>query len=130
MGCLDGHGSGAGADVPDNTSRLYIKLSEGDGAHLGLRDQAALGPALREHVVRVAEAAETTRPARLVRAARLALQDHHIERREFHSLDISQLALCHALVGRANVFANIGPKIVESLSQQLASNARRIISFG
>ena len=53
-------------------------------AHLGLGDQAALGPALGEDVVGVAEAAEAAGGARLVGPARLALQDHDVERGELH----------------------------------------------
>ena len=40
-----------------------VELRQRDGAHLGLRDQAALGPALREDVVGIAEAAKSRRPS-------------------------------------------------------------------
>ena len=69
LGGLDGHRAGAGADVPDDAARLDVELGQADGPDLGLRDQAALGPALGEDVVGVAEAAKAA-PAgrRLIRA--------------------------------------------------------------
>ena len=123
IGGLNGHRSGTGPDVPDDASGLEIKLSQRDGPDFRLRDQSALGPALREHVVRVAETAQPARLARLVGTARLPLQDHDIERRKIHALDVGQLALRDPLIGGADVFADIGAEVVDSLGQQLAGDA-------
>ena len=94
-------------------------LGQGDGAHLGLGDQAALGPALGEDVVGVAEAAQARRRRRLIGPARLALQDQHVQRRELHLLNVAQFALGDALVGAAEVLADIGAEIIEAAGQQL-----------
>ena len=63
LGRLDGDRARAGADVPDDAGRLDVELRQGDRADLGLGDQAALGLALGEDVVGVAEAPQVP-PAR------------------------------------------------------------------
>ena len=68
---------------------LDVQLRQGDGTHLRLRDQAALGPALGEDVVGIAEAPKTAASPRLIRPARLALEDHDIERGELHVGDVA-----------------------------------------
>ena len=122
---LDGHRAGAGADVPDDAGRLDRQLRQGDGAHLRLRDQSALGPALREHVVGIAEVPKSCRRRRTIRPARLALEDDDVERGELHVLNVAQLALRDALVRAAEVLADVHAEIIEAAREQLASDLRR-----
>src|SRR5439155_20246030 len=127
IGRLDGDGSRAGADVPNNVTWLNVELRQRERAHLRLGDQAALRPALAEDIVRVAKAAQPTRTARQVRASRFALQDHDVQRRKLHRLDFGQLALRHALVGSADIFAYIGAKVIQTLSEQSPRDYRRAV---
>src|SRR5260370_1325993 len=73
LGRLDGAGARAGAHVTDHGAGLDVELGQRDGAPLGLGDQPALGPALGEEVVGVAEAAEARRLAPPLGRARLVL---------------------------------------------------------
>ena len=71
LGRFDGDGAGAGADVPDDAAGLHVELRQSQRPHLGLRDQPAMGPALDENVVGIAEPAELVRRALLIGPARL-----------------------------------------------------------
>ncbi len=122
---LDGDGARPGADVPDNAGGLHVELGERESADLGLGDEPALGPALGEHVVGVAEPALHRGRPLLVGPAGLALEDHHVERRELHLGDLGQLGLSDALVGAAEVLADVGAEVVQPAGQQLPGDLRR-----
>ena len=127
LGRLDGHRAGAGADVPDDAAGLDVQLRQGDGPHLGLGDQAALGPALGEHVVGIAEAARSGRRAPGGRAGpACASGSCTLSGANSISCDVGQLALRDALVGAAEVLADVGPEVVEAAGQQLPGDPRRV----
>src|SRR5258708_1146166 len=97
--------------------RLWAKTSSGlpkrrrrpgDGGDLGLGDEGGLGPALGEDVGGVAEAAKAAGGRLQVRPAGLAREDEDVERCEFHVLNVAQFALRDALVGGAEVLADVG----------------------
>src|SRR5262245_66657833 len=105
LGGFDGHRARAGADVPDDAAGLNIELSQSDGPQFGLSNKAALGTALGEDLVGVAEAAKAAGSALLVRPARLALENHHIERCKLQLLNFYQLPFRDTFVSRAEVSA-------------------------
>src|SRR5579875_929373 len=121
---LDGYRAGAGADVPDNAGRLNRHLRQGDAAHLSLCDEAALGPTLREHVIRITEWPKSRYRCGAIRPARLALENDDVERSKLHVLKITQFALRDTFIGAAEVLADIHAEIVESARQQGAGNLR------
>ena len=91
LGSLDGHRPGAGADVPDDVGRLNVELRQGDGADLRLRDEAALGPALREHSSGLPKRRSRPPALLLIGPAWLAFEDHDVERRELHLGNFGQV---------------------------------------
>ena len=91
-------------------------------AHFAGRQQALLGPRLQKRLVGIAEQPAANRLGGPIGHVRLADQDHHVERRELHLRQLVQLALRHALVGRAEVLADIAREIIDSLIQQRLGN--------
>src|SRR5262245_31701841 len=117
LGRFDGDRTAARADVPDYARRLNVEFRQRDRSHFRLRDESAFGPALGEHIVGVAEAAKAGGAALLVWAARLAFQNHYVQRGELHLLDVGQLALRDALVRPPQVFTDINSEIIEAARQ-------------
>lgn len=62
--------------------------------------------------------------ARRVGRAGPADEDHHVERAEGLGCDVGQTALGHTLVGRAEVFADVGLKVVDALVKKRAGHGR------
>ena len=107
---------------------LHVQLGQGDRPHLGLRDQPALGPALGEDVVGVAEAREAASAAAAA-SGRPGLRFRIITLSGSNSMpcDLGQLALRDALVGAAEVLADVGAEVVEAAGEQLAGDAGRVV---
>ena len=88
-----------------------------------------LGLRLQKRFVRIAEQPPADRFARPVGHVRLADQDHHVQRRKLVAGDLGQLALRHPLVGRAEILANVGRKIIDPPIQQRLGHRRRRMRF-
>ena len=85
-----------------------------------------LGLRLQERFVGIAEQPMADHRRRPIGHVRLADQDHHVERRELLLRDFRQLAVRDALVGRAEILADVGGEIVDlAIEQRLGHCAGR-----
>ena len=85
-----------------------------------------MGLRLQKLFVGIAEQPPADHRRRPVGHVRLADEDQHVERRELLLGDFGQLAVRDALVGRAEVFADVGREIVDlAVEQGLGDGAGR-----
>ena len=121
---LEPHRPAPRTDVPDDARRREAKLGQRQAPHLGRRQQPALGTRLEERIVGIAEQTRAGLP-RLVDGPRLPHEDQDIERAERLLGDVGEASLRDALVGGAEVFADIGLERIDPFVEEGLGHRRR-----